>query len=265
MVDSSPPRRVAVTGGAGYLGAVTSRHLKAKGNHVRSLDIRSPADPAAADEALQVDLGDFEGVKAALRDIDLVIHLGASLAEDDWAPILNANIVGSYNVFESARQLGIPRVIYASSHHVSGMYRTTEVVDTRAPTRPDSLYGLSKTFAEQLAQYYWDKYGIESAGLRIGSARPQPEQAREHFTWLSEPDYCRLIDACIATVRIEHTLVWGISDNHGAWWSNALVSHLGYAPKDGAVPLDRPATSAEAASLAYQGGKRALLGLKGKP
>ena len=262
MSVHSPFNRIAVTGGAGYLGTLTCQHLHGMGKTVRSIDIvKNSRAPILWEEAV-VDLADFEGIEAALRDIDLVIHLGASLAEDDWSPILQANIVGTYNIFESARRLGIRRVIYASSHHVSGMYRTTTVLDTAAPTRPDSLYGLSKTFAEQTAQYYWDKYGIESAGLRIGSVRPKPQIPREHYTWLSEPDYCRLVDACMSAALLEHTLVWGISNNEGYWWDNALASHLGYAPKDGAGRFNGALSPADTASLKFQGGKRSLYGLK---
>ena len=264
MIEQPSFNRIAVTGGAGYLGTLTCRHLQNRGKIVRSIDIvKNSSAPGLWDEAI-VDLADMEKVEAALKDVDLVIHLGANLAVDDWSPILQSNIVGTYNIFESARRLGIRRVIYASSHHVSGMYRTTTRLDTNAPTRPDSLYGLSKAFAEQTAQYYWDKYGIESAGLRIGSARPKPEQPREHYTWLSEPDYCRLVDACMSTVLLEHTLVWGISDNEGGWWDNSLVSHLGYAPRDGAERFEGTMSPADAASLEFQGGKRALYGLTKK-
>ncbi len=256
--------RIAVTGGAGYLGTLTCQHLQAMGAVVRSIDIVKNSRATVAWEETIADLGDFEAIEASLRDIDLVIHLGANLAEDDWSAALQANIVGTYNIFESARRLGIPRIVYASSHHVSGMYPTTTRLDTRAPTRPDSLYGLSKAFAEQTAQYYWDKYGIESAGLRIGSARPEPQQPRESYTWLSEQDYCRLLDACTSVVVLEHTLVWGISDNEGGWWDNSLASHLGYAPHDRAERFKGAMSPGDAALLKFQGGKRALYALKEK-
>src|SRR3546814_2598410 len=80
------------------------------------------------------------------------------------------------------------RVIYASSHHAVGMYPISERLDVDKPARPDSLYGLSKCFGEDLARYYWDKFGIESVCLRIGSTRPMPNESRELATWLSEPD-----------------------------------------------------------------------------
>jgi uronate dehydrogenase len=201
---------------------------------------------------------------ASLREASAVIHLGASLAEDDWTPILQANIVGAYNVFEAARQCQVARIVYASSHHVSGMYPTTQRLDTLAPTRPDSLYGLSKTFGEQLGQYYWDKYGLESVGLRIGSVRPKPEQTRELFTWLSECDYCRLIDACLTASRVDHTLVWGVSGNGANWWDNAQASHLGFFPRDSADASTVKASDDDAALLRFQGGKRSLHGFSRK-
>src|SRR3546814_18041437 len=71
------------------------------------------------------------------------------------------------------------RVIYASSHHAVGMYPISERLDVDKPARPDSLYGLSKCFGEDLARYYWDKFGIESVCLRIGSTRPMPNESRD--------------------------------------------------------------------------------------
>src|SRR3546814_5564056 len=60
-----------------------------------------------------------------------------------------------------------------------GMYPISERLDVDKPARPDSLYGLSKCFGEDLARYYWDKFGIESVCLRIGSTRPMPNESRE--------------------------------------------------------------------------------------
>lgn len=262
MFTSSGHLRIAVTGGSGYLGGLTCRHLDGAGHKVRSLDLVPPDPVKGAGEHMQADLASYEDIRAAFEGIDLVIHLGADLSEDDWAGTRDSNIVGTYNVFEAARQTGVRRIVYASSHHVSGMYPVTRRLDLSASTRPDSLYGLSKAFAEQVGQYYWDKYGLESVGLRIGAVRPVPGQTRERYVWMSEPDYLRLIEASMTAPRVEHSLVWGVSNNDAAWWDNADARHLGFAPRDNAA--DHPVTPRpdDARLLVMQGGKRALFGLK---
>ena len=66
-------------------------------------------------------------------------------------------------------------MIFASSNHAVGFYRQDQTIDATAPQRPDGYYGLSKSFGEDVAQFYWNRYGIQSASLRIGSAFPGSE------------------------------------------------------------------------------------------
>lgn len=250
---------VAITGAAGYLGRLTRAHLLESGYRLRLLDIVAMDRVADGEVAIQGDLANFDHVAEALSGAQLVVHLGASLSVDDWRPVLDTNIAGTYNVYEAARQNGIGRIVYASSHHISGMYPTREPIGLQAPVRPDSLYGLSKAFGENLAQYYWDKFGIETVALRIGSARLEPKESRERFTWLSEPDYCRLVDASILAPHVGFTPIWGVSDNDGGWWSNEGTSHLGFRPKDNAAQRkDLAHPSPGDSMLKLQGGKRAL-------
>ena len=77
-----------------------------------------------------------------------------------------------HHLYEAARKHGVRRIVFASSNHVTGFYRQDEVIDPRMPMRPDGHYGLSKAFGEQLAQFYFDRYGLETVSLRIGSASP---------------------------------------------------------------------------------------------
>ena len=81
-----------------------------------------------------------------------------------------ANIVGTYNVFESARLAGVRKIIFASTNHVMGMYDRDRQWPVYAdqPVRPDSLYGVSKAFGESLGRHFADEYGISVVSLRIG-------------------------------------------------------------------------------------------------
>ena len=126
------------------------------------------------------------------------------------------------------------RVIFASSNHAIGMYPRTQRLDTDAPPRPDTLYGLSKAFGEQLARYYFDKHGIEAVCLRIGSCFPEPRDERMLATWMSYADLARLCRRCLEAPVVDCTVVYGVSANARLWWDNSKVDFLGYRPEDSA-------------------------------
>ena len=127
--------------------------------------------------------------------------------------------------------------MFASSNHVTGFYRQDEVDRARDPVRPDGLYGLSKAFGENLSRFYWDRYGIETVCLRIGSSFPEPKDRRMLATWLSYDDLERLVVACLTAPVVGHTIVYGMSDNATTWWDNTRARHIGYRPQDSSEPF----------------------------
>src|SRR4030095_7739116 len=140
---------------------------------------------------------DRAAVAELLRDVEAVVHLGGVSTEAPFGPILAANIVGVFHLYEGARLHGARRVVFASSNHVIGFYRQDEVIDTRVPPRPDTYYGVSKAFGENLSRYYWERHGIEPVCLRIGSCFPKPTNRRMLSTWLSYDDLERLVVASL--------------------------------------------------------------------
>ena len=98
--------------------------------------------------------------------------------------------------------------------------------------RPDGLYGLSKAFGEDLSRFYFDRYGIETACIRIGSSFPEPKDRRMLATWLSYDDLHRLITACLATPVLGHSIIFGASNNSVSWWDNSRAKHIGFHPQD---------------------------------
>jgi len=258
--------RILVTGAAGQLGKLLRASLNGQVGTLRLSDIAPLGAAQPGEELRPCDLRDADAIGELMQGVDQVVHLGGSLNVDDWNETLEINIAGTYNVFEAARRAGVRRVVYASSHHAVGMYPTDQALDERAALRPDSLYGLSKCFGENTARYYWDKFGLESVCLRIGSTRPRPSEARELSTWLSERDFNALVRACLTAQSVGFTIVYGVSDNTETWWSNAHASHLGYMPQDNAEPYRaeiHALVEAGKAAPAYalQGGKRAHYGL----
>jgi uronate dehydrogenase len=112
--------------------------------------------------------------------------------------------------------------------------RREEGADTDTSHRPDTLYGVSKCFVEDLASLYFNKFGIESACLRINSCFPEPADRRHMATWMSFNDLVQLVERCLVTERIGYSIVYGISDNRERFFCNDKVRHIGYMPKDSA-------------------------------
>jgi uronate dehydrogenase len=192
--------------------------------------------------------------------VDAVVHLGGVSVEGPFEPILQANIVGMHNLYEAARVHRVKRIVFASSNHVTGFYRQDEVIDAKAPMRPDGHYGLSKAFGENLAQFYFDRYGLETVSLRIGSSFPEPKDRRMLATWMSFDDLERLVVSSLSAPVVGHTVIYGMSDNTTTWWDNTPARHIGYRPQDSSEVF-RAAIEARQAPLdmhdpitLYQGG-----------
>ena len=228
--------RLLITGAAGNLGSVLREGLKPLAGTLRLTDRVEMGAAAVHEEIMLVDVGDFDAMMKVVEGCDAVVHFGAAPMEKPWEEILNSSIKGGYNVYEAARRHGIKRIVYASSIHAVGYVRREEGADTHTEHRPDTLYGLSKCFVEDLAKLYFHKFGIESALLRINSCFPEPADRRHLSTWLSFRDLVQLVTRCLVTERIGHSVVYGISDNRERIFSNEKAAHLGYKPDDSAEP-----------------------------
>ena len=225
-------KRILMTGAAGGLGQALRHRLKANCQILRLSD-RADLGPAGpGEEIVLADLADARAVHAMLRDVDAVLHFGGVSTEAAFAPILQANIIGMYNLYEAARKQGTRRIVFASSNHVTGFYRQSETINAGHPPRPDGLYGLSKAFGEDLARLYFDRHGIETACVRIGSSFPEPKDRRMLATWLSYDDLHRLVSACLSTPVLGHSIIFGMSNNAVTWWDNSQARHIGYVPQD---------------------------------
>ena len=224
--------RVLLTGAAGGLGRELRPRLRARSTLLRVSDV-APLEPAqAGEEVVQAALEDRAAVHALLAGIDCVVHLGGISTEAPFDDIVQANIVGLYNVYEAARKHKVKRIVFASSNHVTGYYRQDEVIDPTMPVRPDGYYGVSKAFGENLSRFYFDRYGIETVCVRIGSSFPEPKDRRMLATWLSYDDLERLVVASLTTPVAGHAIIYGVSDNTTCWWDNTPARHLGYRPQD---------------------------------
>jgi uronate dehydrogenase len=226
--------RLLLTGAAGNLGRHLRKEIAHLTTHLRLSDMNDMGEAAAHEEIFQGDVADADLMMEITRDVDMVIHLGGQATEHSWETVLNANIVGFYNMYEGCRKNGVKRVMWGSSNHAIGFYPREQVIDASVYPRPDTNYGVSKVFGEGLAQYYWDKYGLETVSIRIGSCFPKPLDRRMLTTWLSYPDLTHLIERCLISPRVAHTVIYGVSDNDMKLWDNHMATHIGFRPKDNA-------------------------------
>jgi uronate dehydrogenase len=253
-------RRLLLTGAAGNLGRELRPRLKAYCDTLRLSHRSAFGDAGAGEEIVIADLADKAAVHALVEGVDAIVHLGGVSTEQAWEAILAANIVGMVNLYEAARAHGVRRIVFASSNHVTGFYRQDEVVSPRDPVRPDGYYGLSKAFGENLAQLYWDRFGIETVSLRIGSSFAEPKDRRMLATWMSFDDTERLVVAALTAPVVGHTVIYGVSDNATTWWDNTPARHVGYRPQDrsdvfrAAVEARQPTLDAQDPAVKYQGG-----------
>ncbi|NUP45968.1 MAG: NAD(P)-dependent oxidoreductase [Catenulispora sp.] len=229
-------KTVLVTGAAGRIGTYLRAGLPLAGWRVRCLDLAAPAEPDGPDELewLVGDIGDPAVLAQALPGVEAVVHLAGIAQEAAFPELLRANIDGTYQVLEAARQAGVGRVVYASSNHAVGYHEAGVPLSTAVRTRPDSYYGVSKVAGEALSSFYADRYGMDVAAVRIGSCFDRPPGVRGLATWLSPGDAVRLVDALLRAPAFGFRLLYGVSDNTRGTWDLEPARALGYRPQDDA-------------------------------
>ncbi|MGD6746236.1 NAD-dependent epimerase/dehydratase family protein [Streptomyces sp. BH106] len=242
MPVPSRSRTILLTGAAGGLGTLMRELLPRYGYELRLLDVRPVED---APDAIIADLNDTDALREAVRGVDGVLHLAGISVESTFEKILDSNIKGTYHLYEAVREEAAsradgtaPRIVFASSNHAIG-YTPRPRVEDGAPLvpvetlrRPDTYYGLSKSFGEDLAQFYWDQHGIETVSVRIGSCFKEPTDVRMMSVWMSPADGARLFDAALTAEKVGHTVVYGSSANTRLWWDLSSARALGYEPQD---------------------------------
>lgn len=226
--------RVLVTGAAGDIGRVLREGLRGRYDLLRLSDRAAMAPAQAGEETAVADLTDMAAVAALMEGIEAVVHLGGHAGEADWPTILANNIGATFNVFEAARLAGVRRVVFASSNHVVGFHPRSRTLRSDAPHRPDTRYGLSKAFGEDLGRLYADKHAMEVVCLRIGSFQERPRETRQLSTWISHGDMVRLVITALAASDVRFEVLYGVSRNSRSFWDNRRAYALGYEPEDNA-------------------------------
>lgn len=247
-------KNLLLTGASGNLGRMLAPRLAQAGYRLRLSDIVPFRDelPNGA-EFIQTDLADAAAVADLVRGTDAVLHFGGISVEKSYELIAKANLLGVTHIFEAARAEK-QRVIFASSNHTIGFYARDVILGADGPFRPDGYYGLSKAYGELLGRMMFDKHGVESVHVRIGSCLPQPTEARHLATWLSHDDLVRLLIAAVEAPKTDVAVVWGVSANVGRWWKKDDAACIGYVPQDDASRFGNLAETDDPVSRRFQGG-----------
>jgi len=234
-------KRVLITGAAGRIGQALRAGLNSRYD-LRLMYHRTVLPAAEGEEVVVGSISDLATMEKACAGVDAVVHMaGNPKVAAPWEDILEANIKGAYAMYEAAHRQGVARVVFASTNHVTGFYEKQGVY-TRPdmPERPDSYYGVSKAFGEDLGQYYADAFGLGVVCLRIGSFQPDEAVAgrqsdRILSTWLSHRDCVQLVWRGIEAAHVAFGIYYGISGNRRAYWDIANArAELGYEPEDDA-------------------------------
>ncbi len=176
--------RVLITGGAGFIGAHLANGLVQRGVGVRVLDDLSSGDPANLQPGVNFNRGDVRDVPklwSLLQGVDVVFHLAALVSVP--ASVLypreynDVNVGGTVAVLEACRDVGVRRVVLASSATVYGDQSRQPVTEEMAPN-PAVPYAVSKLAAERYLFTIGRLSGFESVALRIfnayGPGQPLP-------------------------------------------------------------------------------------------
>lgn len=238
--------KLLITGSAGKIGTILETGL-ADSFELYGVD----KSAISGGRTFYADLSDYQQIHAVVQQlapVPYIVHLAADPRVDaDWPSVLKNNIVATHNLYETARVNGTKRIIFASSNHVTGGYESfppgsesdhvSRLITVRDSVRPDSDYGVSKLFGEALAREYYDRFGLESACLRIGMVRSDDDpakNARSRKIWLSHRDLIQLLKKSLVA-DIKFGIYYGVSNNRDGHWDIANAREdLGYHPEDDA-------------------------------
>ena len=198
---------------SGLIGGILRRHLEELGGYkLRALNRRR----VEGVECVQADIADLEAIRPAFAGIDVVVHLAAFLGGDNWDGQLSGNIIGTYNVYEAAREAGVKRVVFASSGAaVAGIQRVSPynaivagrysavpedfAKVTHEMAWPSGIYGACKVWGEALGRHFTDAYGLSVLCVRIGRVNEEnrPTNTADFSWYLSHRDLAQILRRCV--------------------------------------------------------------------
>lgn len=173
-------KRILVTGADGFIGSHLTERLVARGCEVRAfvqynslgswgwLD-ESPVDVRRSLDVFAGDIRDPHGVRTAMTGCDVVLHLAALIAipysYHSPQTYVETNVLGTLNIVQAARDLGVARVVHTSTSEVYGTARFVPITEDH-PLQGQSPYSASKIGADQIALSFHAAFGTPVAVIR---------------------------------------------------------------------------------------------------
>jgi nucleoside-diphosphate-sugar epimerase len=265
--------RILITGGSGQCGAALVNLPFEKVFY----DYQPFQAESFESKFVLGDINDVTKLTAAMKGCNAVVHLAAaSSLNSSWESVLENNIIGMKTTMEAARSIGVERIIFASSNHVVGMYEVEnapeiyelgkkKILSVDSEIRPDSFYGVSKAFGEQVGRYYSETGGPKFIALRIGALvqedNPYAHAERgvlsgtwkrnsSYYTqkvnrlkslWISKRDFVQIVDLCLFYDGPNFNIFYALSDNPRRWLDiEHTKTALGYQPEDNAEDWKSP-------------------------
>ncbi|MBU8700936.1 NAD(P)-dependent oxidoreductase [Bacillus sp. BS3(2021)] len=243
-------KKVTIIGGNGTVGRVLAGGLAGEGYEVTVLDLKEP-DEKPAVRFVRVDAADYnEVVKSIPLNTDAVINLlavkptGDLLDQREFEKMTDIFFKATYTILRAAAELGVPKVVFASSNHVTDVYEKNgdsllgRKINTDDYPQSKSLYGLLKLASENLGYLFSHQSDakVSVINLRIGTAAENEQETlrakpRSKKTLLSHPDLVQIFKAAIESVKTYGTY-YAVSDNKGRPWSiDSAIRELGFKPK----------------------------------
>ena len=211
-----------VTGGGGFIGSHIVRRLVSLGENVRVLDNFSSGKPEnlrGLEDRVEIFFGDLLDqpvVKRAMEGVDVVLHQAAlrsaPLSVRNPALLTRVNVEGTVNVLVAARDVGVKKVIYASS---SSVYGNRPVIPKKEhePPSPVSPYAVSKLTGEYYCKVFAELYGLETISLRYFNVYGPGEDASSPYARVIP----RFIDQALRGTALEI---------HGDGWQSRDFAYI---------------------------------------
>lgn len=238
-------KKIVLLGGLGTIG----RMLKEGLENTFDITVMDTGLTVESDKLIRADVLNYEEFKKKLpKEIDVLVNLISVPVSDGLVDVQDMNKLvdtffkTTYHIYCAAAELGIPKVVNASSNHVTDHYeaRGASLLDREITVADypysNGLYGILKLASENTGFAFHNSHGMSVINLRIGSVRHNEKEEilkdEERFkrTWLSERDAVQLFHKAIEA-DVAYGTYYGVSENEGKPWSlENAKTELGYAP-----------------------------------
>lgn len=248
-------KKVAILGGAGTIGTILQQGLGDKYEIV----ILDQQPPKQSENFIHVDATDYDMLLRSIpENTDALIHLLTVKTDndlkdvDEFRKMTNIHFTASFYALHAAIQLGIPKVVYASSNHTTDYYEQKgysslgrEINITDYPYSR-GLYGVLKLASENIGHILARETdnNLSVINLRIGSVQPDEQRAVEEEdrlrrTLLSHQDTVQLFDLALQST-VKYGTYYGVSDNPEKPWSTENAwKELGFISEKNALDVLR--------------------------